>query len=124
MLQSENDSGTTSVNLLARHLVNEFYFAMDDVADAAAAGDKNAAKARHSPPATCHLLPCAPTTYHYLPPTYSNPNPNPNQGGVDQGPGLRQRLLGHRQPRHQRQGGRQVRADRGQHLSMESESLG
>lgn len=45
VLQSENDSGTTSVNLLARHLVNEFYFAMDDVADAAAAGDKNAAKA-------------------------------------------------------------------------------
>jgi hypothetical protein len=45
VLQSENDSGTTSVNLLARHLVNEFYFAMDDVAEAAAAGDKNAAKA-------------------------------------------------------------------------------
>eukprot|EP00964_Phaeocystis_antarctica_P031974 scaffold18079_cov65-Phaeocystis_antarctica.AAC.16 len=99
---------------------------MDDVADAAAAGDKNAAKARHSPPATCYLLPCAPTTYHYVPPTYSdpNPNPNPNQGGVDQGPGLRQRLPGHRQPRDQRQGGRQVRADRGQHLSMGSESLG
>jgi hypothetical protein len=45
VLQSENDSGTTSVNLLARHLINEFYFAMDDVAEAAAAGDKNAAKA-------------------------------------------------------------------------------
>merc|ERR1740124_757680 len=45
VLQSENDSGTTSVNLLARHLVNEFYFAMDDVATAAEAADKNAAKA-------------------------------------------------------------------------------
>ena len=66
MLQSENDSGTTSVNLLARHLVNEFYFAMDDVADAAAAGDKNAAKARHSPPATCHL-PLATLRPYYLP---------------------------------------------------------
>ena len=45
VLQSENDSGTTSVNLLARHLVNEFYFAMDDIAAAAEGGDKNAAKA-------------------------------------------------------------------------------
>jgi hypothetical protein len=45
VLQSENDSGTTSVNLLARHLINEFYFAMDDVALAAEAGDQSAAKA-------------------------------------------------------------------------------
>ena len=40
MLQSENDSGTTSVNLLARHLINELYFSLDDLAAAAEAGDK------------------------------------------------------------------------------------
>jgi len=45
VLQSENDSGTTTPNLLARHLVNEVYFSMDDLADAAKAGDKAAAKA-------------------------------------------------------------------------------
>ena len=36
VLQSENDSSTTAVNLLTRHLVNELYFSMDDVAAAAA----------------------------------------------------------------------------------------
>ena len=45
VLQSENDSGSTAVNLLARHLINEFYFSLDDIAAAAAAGDKVAAKA-------------------------------------------------------------------------------
>ena len=44
VLQSENDSSTTAVNLLTRHLVNELYFSMDDVAAAAKAGDKAAAK--------------------------------------------------------------------------------
>ena len=43
--QSENDSSTTAVNLLTRHLVNELYFTMDDVEAAAKAGDK-AAEAR------------------------------------------------------------------------------
>ena len=43
VLQSENDSGSTTANLLARHLVNEVYFSMDDLADAAKAGDKKAA---------------------------------------------------------------------------------
>mmetsp|Transcript_44050 Transcript_44050/g.143263 ORF Transcript_44050/g.143263 Transcript_44050/m.143263 type:complete len:92 (+) Transcript_44050:191-466(+) len=43
-LQSENDSGTTAANLLARHLVNELYFSMDDLASAAQGGDKAAAK--------------------------------------------------------------------------------
>ena len=43
VLQSENDSGTTAANLLARHLVNEVYFSMDDIAAAAAVGDKAAA---------------------------------------------------------------------------------
>lgn len=45
VLQSENDSGSTTANLLARHLVNEVYFSMDDIADAAKAKDKAAAKA-------------------------------------------------------------------------------
>lgn len=45
VLQSENDSSTTAVNLLVRHLVNELYFSMDDAAAAARAGDKKAAKA-------------------------------------------------------------------------------
>ena len=44
VLQSENDSGTTSLNLLARHLINELYFSMDDAQAAAKAGDKGAAK--------------------------------------------------------------------------------
>jgi len=44
VLQSENDSGTTTANLLARHLINEHYFAMDDIADAALKGDKAAAE--------------------------------------------------------------------------------
>lgn len=43
VLQSENDSGTTAANLLTRHLVNEFYFSLDDIADAAQSGDKTAA---------------------------------------------------------------------------------
>ena len=43
-LQSENDSGTTAANLLARHLVNELYFSLDDLASAAQGGDKAAAK--------------------------------------------------------------------------------
>ena len=34
MLQSENDSGTTPANL-SRHLINELYFAMDDIETAA-----------------------------------------------------------------------------------------
>ena len=38
-LQSENDNGTTTANLLARHLINELYFSMDDIAAAAEAGD-------------------------------------------------------------------------------------
>jgi len=45
VLQSENDSGTTTANLLARHLINEVYFSFDDIADAAKASDKEAAKA-------------------------------------------------------------------------------
>uniref|UniRef100_A0A7S4B4V3 Uncharacterized protein n=2 Tax=Chrysotila carterae TaxID=13221 RepID=A0A7S4B4V3_CHRCT len=45
LLQSENDSSTTAANLLARHLVNEAYFAMDDIEAAAAASDKAAAVA-------------------------------------------------------------------------------
>lgn len=44
VLQSENDSGTTTANLLARHLINELYLAMDDIAAAAERGDANAAK--------------------------------------------------------------------------------
>jgi len=44
VLQSENDSGSTTANLLARHLVNEVYFSMDDIADAAKAKDQAAAK--------------------------------------------------------------------------------
>ena len=44
VLQSENDSGTTTANLLARLLINELYFAMDDIAAAAEAGDAAAAK--------------------------------------------------------------------------------
>jgi len=44
VLQSENDSGSTTANLLARHLVNEVYFSMDDIADAAKTGNKAAAK--------------------------------------------------------------------------------
>lgn len=42
-LQSEND-GTTTANLLARHLVNEYYFSLDDIASAAVAKDSDAAK--------------------------------------------------------------------------------
>lgn len=45
VLQSENDNGSTTANLLARHLINEVYFSMDDLADAANNGDKQAAKA-------------------------------------------------------------------------------
>jgi len=44
VLQSENDSGTTAANLLARHLVNEVYFSMDDLAEAASKGDQASAK--------------------------------------------------------------------------------
>jgi len=44
VLQSENDSGTTTANLLARHLINELYLSMDDIAAAAAKGDQPAAK--------------------------------------------------------------------------------
>jgi len=44
VLQSDNDSSTTAVNLLTRHLVNELYFTMDDVEEAAKAGNKAAAK--------------------------------------------------------------------------------
>lgn len=40
VLQSENDGGTTTANLLARHLINELYFSMDDMAEAAAAADQ------------------------------------------------------------------------------------
>lgn len=49
VLQSENDNGSTAANLLARHLINEFYFCLDDIAAAAAAGDK-------APPITCFRL--------------------------------------------------------------------
>lgn len=42
-LQSENE-GTTTANLLARHLINEYYFALDDIATAAAASDAAAAR--------------------------------------------------------------------------------
>jgi hypothetical protein len=45
VLQSENDNGSTTANLLARHLINEVYFSLDDLADAASNGDKAAAKA-------------------------------------------------------------------------------
>ena len=45
VLQSENDNGATYANLLCRHFVNEVYFALDDIAVAAAAGDKQAAMA-------------------------------------------------------------------------------
>jgi len=45
VLQSENDSGTTTANLLARHLINELYLSMDDIAVAAAKGDQPGAKA-------------------------------------------------------------------------------
>ena len=45
VLQSENDSGTTTANLLARHLINELYLSMDDIATAAANGDQASAKA-------------------------------------------------------------------------------
>ena len=45
VLQSENDNGATSANLLVRHFVNEAYFALDDIAAAAKAGDKAAAVA-------------------------------------------------------------------------------
>lgn len=43
-LQSENE-GTTSANLLARHLVNEYYFSLDDLEKAAGSGDSAAATA-------------------------------------------------------------------------------
>ena len=45
VLQSENDSGTTTANLLARHLINEAYLSMDDIAAAAEKKDKKAASA-------------------------------------------------------------------------------
>jgi hypothetical protein len=45
MLQSPQDKGTSLQNLLVRHFINEAYFAMDDIAVAAAAGDKQAATA-------------------------------------------------------------------------------
>ena len=41
-LQSENES-TSQYNLLARHLVNEYYFCLDDLAIAAKDGDREAA---------------------------------------------------------------------------------
>lgn len=44
VLQSENDSGTTTANLLARHLINELYLSMDDLALAASTGDAASAK--------------------------------------------------------------------------------
>mmetsp|Transcript_74255 Transcript_74255/g.123940 ORF Transcript_74255/g.123940 Transcript_74255/m.123940 type:complete len:281 (+) Transcript_74255:21-863(+) len=44
VLQSENDNGSTTANLLARHLINELYFSMDDIALAAQAGDKASAQ--------------------------------------------------------------------------------
>ena len=44
VLQSDNDNGTTYANLLVRHFVNELYFALDDIAAAAAARDTKAAK--------------------------------------------------------------------------------
>ena len=44
VLQSDNDNGTTYANLLVRHFVNELYFALDDIAAAAAARDSKAAK--------------------------------------------------------------------------------
>ena len=40
----ENDSGTTSVNLLV-HLINELYFVMDDIETAAQAGTAGAVAA-------------------------------------------------------------------------------
>ena len=43
LLQSENEA-TTSANLLARHCVNEYYFALDDIASAADASDAAAAR--------------------------------------------------------------------------------
>ena len=43
VLQSENDSGTTTANLLARHLINEAYLSMDDIAQAANDGNQRAA---------------------------------------------------------------------------------
>jgi len=45
VLQSENDSGTTTANLLARLMINELYFALDDIVEAAAEKDGPAAKA-------------------------------------------------------------------------------
>ena len=45
VLQSENDSGTTTANLLARHLINELYLSMDDIEVAAKQGNKAAAEA-------------------------------------------------------------------------------
>ena len=45
VLQSENDSGTTTANLLARHLINEAYLSLDDLAAAAEKKDKKAAAA-------------------------------------------------------------------------------
>jgi len=45
VLQSENDNGSTSANLLVRHFINELYFCLDDIAAAAKAGDKGAATA-------------------------------------------------------------------------------
>ena len=45
VLQSENDSGTTTANLLARHLINEAYLSMDDIAAAAEKKDTKAAAA-------------------------------------------------------------------------------
>ena len=45
VLQSENDSGTTTANLLARHMINELYLSMDDIAAAAEKGDQASAKA-------------------------------------------------------------------------------
>lgn len=44
VLQSENDSATTTANLLARHLINEYYFCLDDIATAATKKDAAAAK--------------------------------------------------------------------------------
>ena len=63
VLQSENDSGSTTANLLARHLVNEVYFSMDDIADAAKAKDKAAAKAAWNRARSTSMAICALSTF-------------------------------------------------------------
>ena len=44
VLQTDNDNAENNVNLLARLAINELYFALDDIADAAIAKDGQAAK--------------------------------------------------------------------------------